>query len=167
MKKTYNTFNKAADSALTKLRQEASTTLTDPHMFKPIESYISKWVTSMQNGMAGDSDIELATMVLERAGVQALQWLLDNHAPYDHNEMVELLCRKQYDYGHNNISNFGIIGVAIRMCDKIARIENLQKRATPSNESIIDSYLDLVGYSMIVVMLSTNSFILPLAVDKK
>lgn len=167
MKKTYNTFNKAADSALTKLRQEASTTLIDPHMFKPIESYISKWVTSMQNGMAGDSDIELATMVLERAGVQALQWLLDNHAPFNHEEMVQLLCRKQHDYGHNNITNFGIVGVAIRICDKIARIDNLSKRQKPNNESLVDSYLDIVGYSMISIMLAEDSFKLPLKGEKK
>jgi len=167
MKSSHRTFNQAADSALTKLEQAASTTLTDPNMFKPIETYISKWITGLQEGKTNENDIELATMVLERAGVQALQWLSENHAPFSHKEMVDLLCRKQYDYGHNNITNFGIIGVAIRMCDKIARIENLQKRATPSNESIIDSYLDLVGYSMIVVMLSTNNFLLPLAVDKK
>ena len=162
MKKTYNTFNKAADNALKKLRTEASTTLPDPNMFKPIESYISKWITSLQNGNTNNSDIELATMVLERAGVQALQWLLDNHAPYDHNEMVQLLCRKQYDYGHNNITNFGTIGVAIRICDKIARIDNLSKRPTPNNESLIDSYLDIVGYSMISIMLAEDSFTLPL-----
>jgi hypothetical protein len=126
MKKTYNTFNKAAESALNKLREEASTTVSDPNMFKPIESYISKWITSLQNGKAQETDIELATMVLERAGVQALQWLLDNHPPFDQKEMVDLLCRKQHDYGHNNITNFGVIGVAIRMCDKIARIDNLK-----------------------------------------
>lgn len=167
MKKTYNTFNKAAESALSKLREEASTTISDPNMFKPIESYISKWITSLQNGKAQETDIELATMVLERAGVQALQWLLDNHPPFDQKEMVDLLCRKQHDYGHNNITNFGVIGVAIRMCDKIARIDNLGRRATPHNESLIDSYLDIVGYAMIAVMLSENSFKLPLKGEKK
>ena len=167
MKKTYNTFNKAAESALSRLREEASTTISDPNMFKPIESYISKWITSLQNGKAQETDIELATMVLERAGVQALQWLLDNHPPFDQKEMVDLLCRKQHDYGHNNITNFGVIGVAIRMCDKIARIDNLSRRATPHNESLIDSYLDIVGYAMIAVMLSENSFKLPLKGEKK
>lgn len=167
MKPTYSTFNKAADAALTKLRQEASTTLPDPKMFKPIETYISKWIKSLQLGNAEESDTELAVLVLERAGVQALQWLLDNHPPFEHNEMVQLLCRKQHDYGHNNITNFGIIGVAIRICDKIARIDNLSKRNKPTNESLVDSYIDIVGYSMISIMLNEDSFKLPLKGDKR
>lgn len=167
MKPTYSTFNKAADAALTKLREEASTTLPDPKMFKPIETYISKWMKSLQLGDAEESDTELATLVLERAGVQALQWLLDNHPPFEHGEMVQLLCRKQHDYGHNNITNFGIIGVAIRICDKIARIDNLSKRNQPTNESLVDSYIDIVGYAMISIMLNEDSFKLPLKGDKK
>ena len=167
MKQTYSTFNKAADAALTKLRKEASTTLPDPKMFKPIETYISKWVKSLQLGEVGESDTELAALVLERAGVQALQWLLDNYLPFEHNEMVQLLCRKQHDYGHNNITNFGIIGVAIRICDKIARIDNLSKRNQPINESLVDSYIDIVGYAMISIMLNKDSFTLPLKGDEK
>ena len=167
MKKQYTTFNKAADAALTKLRVEASTTLPDPKMFKPIETYISKWVKSLQLGDAEESDTELAILVLERAGIQALQWLLDNHPPFQHEEMVELLCRKQHDYGHNNITNFGIIGVAIRICDKIARIDNLSKRSQPNNESLVDSYIDIVGYAMIAIMLNEDSFKLPLKGDKR
>lgn len=166
MKPTYSTFNKAADAALTKLREEASTTLPDPKMFKPIETYISKWIQSLQLGNAEESDTELATLVLERAGVQALQWLLDNHPPFEHSEMVQLLCHKQHDYGHNNITNFGIIGVAIRICDKIARIDNLSKRNQPTNESLVDSYIDIVGYAMISIMLNEDSFKLPLKGDK-
>jgi hypothetical protein len=80
---------------------------------------------------------------------------------------VQLLCRKQHDYGHNNITNFGIVGVAIRICDKIARIDNLSKRQKPSNESLVDSYLDIVGYSMISIMLAEDSFKLPLKGEKK
>jgi hypothetical protein len=167
MKKQYTTFNKAADAALTKLRVEASTTLPDPKMFKPIETYISKWIKSLQLGNAEESDTELAILVLELAGMQALHWLLDNHPPFQHEEMVQLLCRKQHDYGHNNITNFGIIGVAIRICDKIARIDNLSKRSQPNNESLVDSYIDIVGYAMIAIMLNEDSFKLPLKGDKR
>ena len=81
--------------------------------------------------------------------------------------MVQLLCRKQHDYGHNNITNFGIIGVAIRICDKIARIDNLSKRNQPINESLVDSYIDIVGYAMISIMLNKDSFTLPLKGDEK
>jgi hypothetical protein len=167
MKKQYTTFNKAADAALTKLRLEASITIPDPKIFKPIETYISKWIKSLQLGDVEESDTELAILVLESAGIQALQWLLDNHPPFQHEEMVELLCRKQHDYGHNNITNFGIIGVAIRICDKIARIDNLSKRSQPNNESLVDSYIDIVGYTMIAIMLNEDSFKLPLKGDKR
>ena len=57
----------------------------------------------------------------------------------------------------------GIVGVGIRVCDKIARIDNLKKTGSPSNESLMDSYIDIVGYAMIATMLQEESFKLKLA----
>lgn len=167
MKHTHKTFNSAADAALNQLRIECASTMPDKKKFVPIETYISKWVASLMDGDYDDMDKELAVLVLRRAGVEALNWFADNpESNYSHGEMVRTLCSKQHDYGHKNISNFGIIGVAIRICDKIARLHNLESRETPNNESIIDSYSDIVGYAMIAIMLEEESFMLPLAGDR-
>ena len=163
-KNNYKNFNSAAEGALDSLVAEASTTLSDPNKFDPIETYLSRWVTSLQRGQYEPDDLELAKMVISHAGVQAIKWLEENHGPFNKKEMVDIVCRKQHDYGHKNITNFGTIGVGIRVCDKIARIKNLTKVGDPEvhNESLKDSYVDIVGYSMIALMLQNESFHLQL-----
>jgi hypothetical protein len=83
---------------------------------------------------------------------------------WDMNEMLDLLASKQHDYGHGNITAFGLLGVAVRMSDKIARLENLVKRDDDAvNEPLLDTYMDIVGYAVIAGMLLNNTFELELA----
>lgn len=76
----------------------------------------------------------------------------------------DLLCSKQADYGHENILAFGDIGICVRMSDKIARIKNLRNKKA-MNESLMDSWLDLLGYAVIGLMLLADTFTLPLRSD--
>jgi len=79
---------------------------------------------------------------------------------------VELLARKQHDYGHQNINKFGEQGVLVRLWDKIARYENLVRRGVePENESLRDTLTDIIGYCVIWQMLKNNTFQLPLECD--
>ena len=81
--------------------------------------------------------------------------------------ILPLLERKQNDYGYENINRFGRDGILVRMHDKIARIENLADRIDmPSNESLADSFVDLVGYSIIGMMWEYGIWHLPLAEDQ-
>lgn len=74
------------------------------------------------------------------------------------------LCNKQRDYGPNNIARFGQSGLLLRLHDKVARLENLISTGRDAkNESLHDTYLDIVGYSVIGLMLLDGSFFLPLA----
>ena len=161
-KHNYRSFNDAAHAAVALLATEASNSLSDPNKFDPIETYISRWVTSLQSGEYDESDMELATMVISRAGIESVKWLEENAGPFSVDDMTAIICRKQHDYGHKNITNFGVIGVGIRICDKIARIKNLSKLGDPKNESLLDSYYDIIGYSAIALMLENESFHLPL-----
>jgi hypothetical protein len=76
----------------------------------------------------------------------------------------ELLCSKQADYGHDNILAFGDIGICVRMSDKIARIKNLRNK-NAMNESLLDSWMDLLGYAVIGLMLLANTFTLELEIQ--
>jgi hypothetical protein len=74
----------------------------------------------------------------------ALGVVLDNITVFD---------KKQRDYGSQNISKFGELGVLVRMSDKLERLINLiQKKREASNESIEDSYLDSSNYGIIGYM---------------
>ena len=110
-----------------------------------------------------------AVSVMVDAGCMAMHSLVPLTLGMDKTEMHKLLCRKQHDYGHGNISKFGLVGVAVRMCDKIARAENLTKRGGVSaqvTEPLKDAYEDIIGYAVISVMLYRDTFMLPLDSDK-
>ena len=67
-----------------------------------------------------------------------------------------LLIRKHHDYGPKNIAHSPggpLNGLRVRMWDKVARINNLlDSRVSPSNESLRDSFIDLLNYSAIAIM---------------
>ena len=78
-------------------------------------------------------------------------------------EVSTILSKKQKDYGPNNIARFAEKGLILRLHDKIARLENLlEKQYDASNESIEDTYLDIIGYSVIGMMWMNNDFFKPL-----
>lgn len=112
-----------------------------------------------------DSSVALGNMVV--ASHLAINELASRGITVDWDQMHELLCKKQHDYGHGNIDNFGLVGVAVRLCDKIARAENLQTRDSNavSNETILDTYEDIIGYTVIALMLDADTFKLQLDTD--
>lgn len=67
-----------------------------------------------------------------------------------------VLLKKHQDYGPKNISlspGGPLNGLRVRMHDKLARINNLlDSGATPENESLRDSFLDLMNYSAIAMI---------------
>jgi hypothetical protein len=67
-----------------------------------------------------------------------------------------LLIKKHSDYGPKNISQSPggpLNGLRVRMWDKTARINNLlDSNVQPSNESLRDSFLDLLNYCAIAMM---------------
>lgn len=67
-----------------------------------------------------------------------------------------LLLRKHSDYGPLNVAHSPggpLNGLRVRMWDKIARINNLlESGVKPSNESLRDSFVDLLNYSAIAIM---------------
>lgn len=79
-------------------------------------------------------------------------------------QMAETHNRKQQDYGAKgdeyancrSAEDFGVpswVGVAIRMQDKMKRIQNFAKKGVLMNESIEDAFLDLAVYSVIGLVL--------------
>ena len=67
-----------------------------------------------------------------------------------------LLIRKHKDYGPKNIAHSpggALNGLRVRMHDKVARINHLvDSRVAPSNESLRDSFIDLLNYSAIAIL---------------
>ena len=94
----------------------------------------------------------------------ALRIAKTNDATYllTESEILNTVIKKQRDYGHKNISKFGITGLVIRVHDKVARVENLMKKENYANavgdETILDTLMDIIGYSIIAYMWLNNTF---------
>jgi hypothetical protein len=98
--------------------------------------------------------------VLPAAGPREVE-LFEQH-------LLATLVKKQTDYGHDNIARFGSTGLAVRVHDKVARLENLAARGVPpENESLFDNYMDVIGYSAIGMMWEKDQFMLPLEKNLK
>jgi hypothetical protein len=71
-------------------------------------------------------------------------------------EAEQLLLRKHRDYGPKNISGSpggALNGLRVRIHDKLARINNLyDSGATPENESLRDSFIDMANYALIALL---------------
>lgn len=81
-------------------------------------------------------------------------------------DMHNLLVAKQKDYGTKNIMEFSHIGIIVRMFDKVSRLINLLSKShslqssvgvnSVPNESVIDTLMDLIGYSTIGLMIADS-----------
>lgn len=85
---------------------------------------------------------------------------------WDGGRMVSTLVSKQNAYGHGNINKFGTVGILVRLSDKVQRYKNLTERNTsPSWETLEDTLLDLVGYSVVGLMYDDGTFQLEVSTD--
>ena len=73
-----------------------------------------------------------------------------------YNTAMLLLLKKHKDYGPTNISKSPggpLNGLRVRMWDKTARLNHLlDNDATPENESLRDTFVDLLNYSAIALL---------------
>jgi hypothetical protein len=87
---------------------------------------------------------------------ESLEESFKHDATMVYRDALSVLLKKQQDYGPKNISQSPggpLNGLRVRMWDKISRINHLlDSGATPENESLRDSFLDLMNYSAIAQM---------------
>jgi len=86
-------------------------------------------------------------------------------------EALELFKRKNADYG-DSFATYGPVGVLVRMGDKIARLQNINKTSIRlvDDEKIRDTLIDLHNYAAMAVFLmdkkeSTKERQLPLVAE--
>ncbi len=86
---------------------------------------------------------------------QALAWL--------NAECDRVMIKKQRDYGSLNIAIWDVLGVAVRLTDKVMRLRELiLSGRSPQNESIRDTAVDIRNYGLILLMLIDGLWGLPM-----
>lgn len=106
-------------------------------------------------------DIHTADLYLETGSIALAQCTTSLRG------IVAVLIDKQRAYGPANILAFGNTGLTVRMSDKLERLKHLLATGyTPTlSEPLEDTWLDLVGYSVVGLMLANDTFELPLNLE--
>ena len=86
-------------------------------------------------------------------------------------EMYELFARKQMDYGLSNIAlggdlnneqdkQFSLVGLSIRLTDKVSRLKNLIKSGKNyvPGEGQEDTFIDIANYGIIGILVGRNKW---------
>jgi len=133
-----------------------------PQIREHFDLMVDRWFSDIKSLTAPNSTDGLIADWQELARL-TLQWGYNSFYLVTLNTLSNTLVKKQRDYGHENIARFGRQGLLIRTHDKVARLENLSKTARQAqNESLVDTVLDVAGYSTIGVMWERGTFLLPL-----
>jgi hypothetical protein len=155
----FETWDESANYAVDAIFSEVRKTpkISIPILRKDLDEFIDSLYKS-----PGGNDAAIARW--SSIGADAIELSQKTVQPLTVVEVMTTLVKKQRDYGPENISRFGRQGLLIRCHDKVARLENLLASGnTPENESIHDTYMDIVGYSAIGIMWESRTFLLPLA----
>lgn len=157
------TWDDGAEAVADKLDTALVTMLAESARYDPLQDF-EKQLDALRDCGARTLWASLAEIALV-GYVRATQ-----HDPDEAlDQVVDTLIVKQFDYGPQNIlwaEQHGLRGLVVRAHDKVARINNLVRRGcAPKNEALVDSWLDLVGYSLLGMMLYYGWFTLPLKAD--
>ena len=85
----------------------------------------------------------LRLIYFRQEGEVKLSVILDN--------IIKLVLSKNHDYG-DAWQRFGIFTPLIRINDKLLRLETLMSKVAKVEENVIDTLVDIVGYSMLATM---------------
>ena len=78
-------------------------------------------------------------------------------------ECDRAMIKKRLDYGNLNIAVWDVLGVAVRLTDKVMRLRELiLSGRPPQNESIRDTAVDIRNYGLILLMLVDGLWGLPM-----
>lgn len=64
--------------------------------------------------------------------------------------LAGIISRKNHDYGTDNLFQFGLFGILVRMSDKFERLKTYHQRGElkVTNETVEQALLDLAGYAV-------------------
>ena len=153
-----HTWNEASLSALENIFSLIVKTKTTGA--ERVRNTLDEFISSLYDR---DGGYERAMAWFGCLGADALATASARGIEFNVNKVHKTLVRKQRDYGPENIRRFGRKGLMIRLHDKVARLENLDGGGRgPENESVIDTFMDIVGYCAIGIMWERGEFLLPL-----
>lgn len=122
-----------------------------------MSNYDGTFKSFEQLSEAGREYIRNSGPTTEQLLQQQIEQAFEHALAEKFSEAEDLLVKKHKDYGPKNISESPggpLNGLRVRMHDKLARINHLyDSGATPENESLRDSFIDMANYAIIALMI--------------
>ena len=161
--KKVGTWSDAAHQALDFIIHNEALGIT----FKNLETYVTAVENEVDLAWHHNQNWEAGAVFkdLQRAGYVAYLWLsrYQSHM-WTPNMQINLLVDRQSKYGHKNILKFNELGLVVRMSDKAARLSNMEEDGRDfEDESVVDTWMDVLGYAVIATMLQDDTFTLELS----
>ena len=148
------TWQQAAAEALIIIERTAAFS----PLLRSFDNCMAAMVDYVEGGHKAVSIVRVDDAILDIA-MTAWLWLTEEAR----DEMLALIISRQRKYGTGNITKFGTRGIIVRMSDKIERLRNMG--GDFADDSVVDAYMDLVGYGALHWMTVNGVFELPLADD--
>lgn len=118
--------------------------------------------TDLQEEETWTSDFASLPPIMQEHIRQGANHAFDSAVQDKFQHAKAVLLQKHKDYGPKNIAGAPggpLNGLRVRMWDKMARINHLvDSGATPENESLKDSFLDLANYAIIAMLVLDNEW---------
>lgn len=125
-----------------------------------LRSGLDTFISSLYDRRGG---YQQAVVHLTIIGADSVEIAKKRGIIFDPASLTATLIGKQRDYGKDAITRFGRQGLLVRLHDKVARLENLDGGGRqPSNESVADTLMDIVGYCALGIIWEQGEFGLPL-----
>lgn len=145
-----NTWEQSASQWVTYM--SGTPDISSAPSIEDMEAYVDAMIDIHQAGIE-TKNLELLYM---RLGQQAIA-MLRKYNHWDSGKMLSTLCGKHHDYGNAGMNRFGVYGCTVRIYDKVTRYRNLYERDA-TFESTYDTLWDIVGYSVMALMVLDGTF---------
>lgn len=125
-----------------------------------VDSRLSMLYDLIINNSTSSTSKDNTLQVSQNEGIS----MAPNESAYKFKDLTGKMCetyiRKNHDYGNSfdkSLDKFGLVASAVRIGDKMNRIESLvQEKAMVQDESIKDTLLDMANYAIMTVMWMDN-----------
>ena len=128
----------------------------DGYSLSEAEVALQKYFGEIISGMKPSKDNAKVFYGVRDGALTLLTTLFDRNIDEVLDTSYQIGVAKNQDYGSVNILQYGVVGLIVRLGDKIARAINLLKEGSTqfvANEKVEDTIMDMVNYATYGIML--------------